>query len=116
FREHPESAFVFGSHRYIDVEGEVMEVPPEVPPALGQRLAALRAEHADTYRTLLQGNYVGMHAAVIYRRACLVAAGGFDEQLRGCEDWDMYLRLAREHPAHDHGERVAEYRKHGSNV
>lgn len=115
FRECPESAFVFGSHRYINAEGELVE-SAAVPPALGRRLAALRVDHADTYPALLRGNFVGMHAAVMYRRALIEGVGGFDERLRACEDWDLYLRLARDRSAHDHGARVAEYRKHGDNM
>jgi hypothetical protein len=53
-----------------------------------------------------------MHATVMYRRAALVDAGGFNEQLRACEDWDAYLRLVRRGPIASHPEIVAEYRQH----
>jgi hypothetical protein len=31
---------------------------------------------------------------VLYRRGAVVAVGGFDQSLRACEDYDLYLRLA----------------------
>lgn len=45
-------------------------------------------------RELLLGNplHVG---SVLVRREWLAQAGDFDESLRACEDWDMWLRLAR---------------------
>jgi glycosyltransferase involved in cell wall biosynthesis len=31
----------------------------------------------------------------LFRRSRLLAAEGFDEDMMGCEDWDLYLRLAQ---------------------
>ena len=104
FREHPASAFVSGDHVRVRADGSflVAHDPP--------------APNADPYLRLLRGNYVGMHAAVMYRRDVLLAAGGFDPSLPACEDYDLYLRLAREHPVAEHGAVVAEYRIHGENM
>ena len=44
-------------------------------------------------RELLTGNLFGT-PTVIVRRRCFETVGGFDEQLRTGEDWDMWLRLA----------------------
>ena len=57
-----------------------------------------------------------MHATVLYRRDCLMKVGGFDEQLRRCEDWDLYLRMAQRYPISSHPEIIAEYRAHGQNM
>ena len=48
------------------------------------------------YRPMLQGNLLQQPWAV--ERAAFLALGGFDETVRYCEDWDMYLRLSAEHP------------------
>jgi glycosyltransferase involved in cell wall biosynthesis len=49
---------------------------------------------------LLQVNYTGNASVPLYRRACLEQSGGYDEKLgqqngRGCEDWDVALKVAQ---------------------
>ena len=68
---------------------------------------------ADPYASFLRGNYIGMHATVAYRRAVIEAEGGFNPSLPACEDYDLYLRIARKHPVSVHDHLVAEYRQHG---
>jgi hypothetical protein len=53
---------------------------------------------------------------VLYRREALAEAGGFDEALRRCEDFDAYLRLAGRGPVASHPHLVADYRIHGGNM
>lgn len=71
---------------------------------------------SDAYITFLRRNPIGMHAAVLYRREAVAAAGGFDPELQACEDYDMYLRLSRSAPIRLHGTVIAEYRRHGDNM
>jgi glycosyltransferase involved in cell wall biosynthesis len=52
----------------------------------------------------------------LVRRAALQAAGGFDETLRACEDWDMWIRLARRAEIHCIDRPLAVYRLHGDNM
>jgi len=103
FARAPDSGFVYGGHRYIDADGreigERFEPPGESP-----------------YVHLLRGNFIGMHGTVMYRRDLLLAAGGFDERLRRCEDYDLYLRMARRYPVAGYPDLVAEYRLHGENM
>ena len=48
----------------------------------------------------------------MYRRAIFESIGEFDRKLPTCEDYDMYLRIARGHSVHSHNQVVAEYRRH----
>ncbi|WP_040483351.1 glycosyltransferase family 2 protein [Lyngbya aestuarii] len=53
----------------------------------------------DIYKELLYRNFIGNASAVLIRRSCLEKVGTYDPQLRvqnaqGCEDWDLYLRIA----------------------
>src|SRR6266700_3380128 len=62
----------------------------------------LAAARNTGLREQTTGNLVGMHAAVMYDRARLLACGGFDGSLPRCEDYDMYLRMSRSAPVASH--------------
>jgi glycosyltransferase involved in cell wall biosynthesis len=101
---HPKCAFVFGYHNNIATDGSPLATshPPHNEP--------------DQYLALLHRCYIRMHA-VMYRRSVFETVGGFDTSLGASEDYDMYLRIAREYPVYHHDEVVAEYRRrHGANM
>ncbi len=100
----PDCGFVFGGYRNIYSDGS--PAPADPPPSVDR----------DHYLNLLQGNFIGMHAAVLYRWDVLQAIGGFDERLAACEDYDLYLRAARNREVKRHPEVVAEYRQHDTNM
>jgi glycosyltransferase involved in cell wall biosynthesis len=101
---NPAAQFAYGGFRYIQPTGEISsEVPvTECGP--------------DPYLALLRCNFVSMHATVMYRRHALIEVKGFQEQLRACEDYDIYLRIAREAKIACHATIVADYRRHGHNM
>ena len=101
---HPDCAFVSGHYSLIDAEGLPMP-----------HLASPCAEE-DHYMALLRGNYIGMPATVMYRRSVLEAVKGFDISRRACEDYELYLRIARRFQIRCHHRLVAEYRQHGGNM
>ena len=80
FALRPECAFVYGGYRRISENGTPFG-PDIFYPING-----------DGHLTLIQFNIIQMHAAVLYRRDCLLTVGGFDESLRRLEDHDIYLR------------------------
>src|SRR5215203_3415574 len=100
---HPECAFVSGTLRHITVDGAPTWVKPS-------------AYVDDHYVALLRRNYVGTPATVMFRKWVFGETGGFDVSLRACEDYDLYLRIARRFPIYHHGELVAEYRRHGATM
>ena len=102
--KRPECAFVSGSYTLVDTAGALLHRPQRSCPA------------SDHFRELLRANYIGMHATVLYRRSALEEVGGFDAGLKACEDYDLYLRIARRWPVLCHAEEVAEYRQHGDNM
>jgi glycosyltransferase involved in cell wall biosynthesis len=104
FARRPEAGMVYGGHRRIRADGTPLSVD------------LFRAVGEDAYADLLMGNCVGMHAAVLYRRDVLVALGGFAGGVRGCEDYELYLRLALTYPIASHPKIIAEYRWHGANM
>lgn len=47
-----------------------------------------------TARDLVKRNHVGNGSTFIVRRECLEMAGGFDERIRNCEEWEFCVRVA----------------------
>jgi glycosyltransferase involved in cell wall biosynthesis len=104
FVRNSEAGFVYGGFHYVDAGGGVKSEP------------ICRDIGPDPHLTFLRGNAIGMNGTVLYDRRRLLDAGGFDVTLRRCEDYDVYLRLSRNHPVANHRQTVAEYRRHGTNM
>lgn len=85
--EMPEAAFAFGraQRTYMDLSPLGEPFPPPPLPT--------RDSFSVVYRTDLQ---VG---TILFRTEAVRAEGGFDESLRYCEDWHLFVRLAAKHPA-----------------
>lgn len=82
---HLRTAFVHGYALMADADNHI--VKPEV--LMGAPLDSGQTPFAS----LLVGTSVLIHTALV-RRSCLDEVGGFDGSLSGCEDWDLWLRLA----------------------
>ncbi len=115
FRSHRECAFVFGQHTYLKSDGTSFKEMQTLPSDHNLFLARLR-EDKDHYRSLLYGNYIGMHASVMYRRDIFQYVKGFDPSLDAAEDYELYLRITRNYPVYFHNAVVAEYRWHSTNM
>lgn len=93
---NPAAAFVSGGHDKVTINKEL----------ISSESRCIQDQH---YLRLLEGNYIGMHATVMYRRAVLDSYS-FDTSLKACEDYDMYFRIARTYPVLHHANKVAAYR------
>jgi GT2 family glycosyltransferase len=102
--ENPGCVFTSGDYQYVNADGSFRNKIPH---------RYVRDHH---YEALLRDNYIGMCAAVLFRKKALEESGGFDVTLPACEDYDLYLRLARSHPVACHPAVVAAYRQHGTNM
>jgi hypothetical protein len=100
---HPEAAFAAGFYRVIDAEGSFVEQYE-------------RQLIEDPLEALLEKNFIGHHGAVMYRRAVFDEVGDFDVTLSACEDYDLYLRIARRFPFVHCDDVIAEYRRHDGNM
>lgn len=49
----------------------------------------------DIFNLILIKNFVGTTSTVLIRKECFNKAGVFDETLPGCQDWDMWIRVAQ---------------------
>lgn len=52
-------------------------------------------ERGNIQENLLYNNWVGSPSTVMIKRDCLAQGIRFDPELRCCEDWDFYLKLAQ---------------------
>lgn len=83
--EHPQAALAYSWCDYINAAGQVV--------CSGKRSIA----GADTYAKLLVANFLENGSTPLIRRQALEQVGYFDESLQGCQDLDLYLRLARQY-------------------
>ena len=103
-KTNPECAVTFGHYRLIASDGSFLKQRRQ--PVVGK----------DSYAALLQRNYIGVPAVVMYRRAVFASVGGFDSSVDASADADMYLRIARRFAVCGHEKVVADYRQHGVNM
>lgn len=76
---------------------------------------------AETYcgrisELLLNANIAGSGSAVLVKRECFETIGLFDESLRLCEDWDMWLRIADRYEFDFVNENLVKIRQHQSSL
>ncbi|TPE43493.1 glycosyltransferase [Pontibacter mangrovi] len=95
-------AFSSGAHHILYTDTQL--VKPVVKDVTG-----------DYYTHLLRGNFIGMHAAVMFRR-WVFDRYRYDTSLKACEDYDLYLKVTRHHPMVYHPQVLAAYRQHGANM
>jgi len=86
-RAEPSVGLVYAWSAYIDEQGLLTG---------GHKISR---EEGEVYIPLVRGNFIGNTSAALIRRTCFEQIGGFNSQLRaqnaqGCEDWDLYLRIA----------------------
>ena len=100
--DHPECAMVFGRHREIAADGSLRKTSQ--PTVIEQ----------DHYCRLLKGNFIITPSTVLLRRSIFTSLKGF-APLTCAEDYELYLRIARQFPIFGYDETVSEYRCHDSN-
>ena len=100
---HPTAAFVSGSHIRVYFDSNT-------------KTEVVKSIYNDHYSYLLsKGNYIGVPGSVLYHR-WVFDEFLFDETLRACEDYDLYLKVARRYPVFHHTEKIAAYNIHSNNM
>ena len=102
----PEAAFCYTPARFVDGSGAPLAT--RKPP---------RSVAGWIFPSLVRANLIIL-ASVVARRDRVEEVGGFDAALPvyGCEDWDLWLRLARRHPVAVVDEELTLYRAHDGNT
>jgi glycosyltransferase involved in cell wall biosynthesis len=101
----PDCAFAAGRCHAINNEQRCLTTLPSI-------------NESDHYRALLIKNYILTPGSVIFRRAVVDELRGFNPsfEIKGSDDYDMYLRVAARWPVCYHEDMVLEYREHESNL
>ena len=101
----PDAGVCYTAARFIDADGRPL--PLRKPP---------RAIAGRVFDCLLAANVIIL-SSVVVRRTALARAGGFALlPAYGCEDWDLWLRLARDGPVTVVDEELTLYRHHAGNT
>jgi glycosyltransferase involved in cell wall biosynthesis len=104
FRENPETGVCFTDCLYFDATKEWDGNFRRYPNLNGMVFDALLVDH-----------FVST-SAVMVRHDCLKDVGVFDETLIGCEDYNLYLRLAQKYPYRFIPEPLVKLRCHEGNL
>lgn len=100
----PETVLVYGTHTWLRPDGST-------EPSTARFLPS-----GFVHREFLQGCWLLSPGQSLIRASALHAVGGFDPEIWGADDWDLYIRLAEQGPFH-HEDRVAlHYRLHQHNA
>jgi glycosyltransferase involved in cell wall biosynthesis len=102
--QYPEISMAVGEHRYIAVDGTTLGYSSKSK--VGR----------NPYLRLLTHNFIEAPCSVLHRRSDLPETNIFDTTVQGAEDYELYLRIARQHQLTVHEAVVAEYRLHDGSL
>lgn len=97
--QHHQTAMVYTGLFYID----------EVGKHIGQKIHSAKG---DIYEHLFSGNTVCAPSSCMIKKSVLDKVGLFREELKSCEDYDLWLRVAKHYPIFSLDECLVRYRIH----
>jgi glycosyltransferase involved in cell wall biosynthesis len=101
----PAAGLCYGNFKMLDEQGRVI------------RRVRSRSVGGTGYSALLTYNFI-CTSTVVVQRACLDRVGTFSEEMdfaAGCEDWELWLRIARHYPIVHVSKALVAYQVHESN-
>jgi glycosyltransferase involved in cell wall biosynthesis len=103
---YPQTAVFFSAARCMDAAGQ----------ELRQIIGYQHTKPSALYNSMLRSNFI-IPSTVTARKCVLREAGYFDQSLRSCEDWELWLRLiSAGHEFIGVPAVLARYRIHGSSL
>jgi glycosyltransferase involved in cell wall biosynthesis len=103
--EHPGSAWAAGRFHYIDADGR--RTPGR---------ESLHFESGDIYGRMIHECLISCPSTVLVRTEVVRTLGLFNASMRLSEDYDLWLRIARDHPIAATPAAVANYRLHAQQI
>lgn len=120
--QQPDAVAVHGLARAIDTDGQLVRMGEietrcrERWSVEGDRIAPWPLECPTTFACQVVENYIQTAGVILIRRSIFETAGLFDENMSGCADWDMWLRLCRFGSIAFVNSVVLNYRLHENNM
>jgi glycosyltransferase involved in cell wall biosynthesis len=105
-QKYPDIAIFYCNARYMDDQG--IDLP--------QSVGVPTVHPENIYQALLRANFI-IPSTVLAKRSVLIDEGLFDQNcksLHGCEDWDLWLRIAPRHKFIGTPASLVRYRLHGN--
>jgi glycosyltransferase involved in cell wall biosynthesis len=85
----PKLGVVYCAYQVVNEQGLVL--------ASNSRDVICPSLRGNIYKELLLGNFIsGSGSSVLIKRSVFSDVGLFDQDLRACEDWDMWMRIAKQ--------------------
>jgi glycosyltransferase involved in cell wall biosynthesis len=103
--QHPEAAVYYCQAQGMDSDGHHLPQFFGGPPIPADQM----------YPTLLRANFL-IPSTILMRRSIVLNAGLFDQQLRSCEDWDLWLRILPEIHFVGISDNLVRYRLHAKTL
>lgn len=106
----PSVGLVYTWSVYVDEQGKIIgEYDPH-------QFTKVHSIQGEVYPALIYRNFIGHASVPLIRRSCFEKVGGYNHRLKeqnaqGCEDWDMYLRVAEHYTFQVVPEFLAGYRQ-----
>jgi alpha-1,3-rhamnosyltransferase len=104
---------IFSDHYFMRVR-EITEIKATDYKPNIRKCFKRNIQNENMYEKLMTENFIPA-LTVMMRRDCVDKLGGFDPELRA-EDYDMWLRMAKEYPIAFIDEPLAYYRVHATNL
>lgn len=111
-RSHADVGVVYGYPQPVDAEGNFVE-PHDAYNSLPTW--PWKGPSGDVYTAMTQRCWIVSPGQAMIRR-CLLDNAAFDPVIRGCDDWDLWLRIAENHRFLFEDRLSLLYRLHGSNA
>lgn len=113
---------VYGLPRFVDTSGKLINYGEAERQSLERwrplqgRLVPCDPNEPTSFDMLAVANWLTSPGQLLMRRAAFERTGGFDVQLKGPDDWDMWLKLSLHAPLTFLHQPVLRYRVHDAQV
>ena len=104
-QNYPDAAAYYCQTNCIDVNGNLLPQVMGGPPV----------DPEEIYWVLIRSNFI-IPSTVLLRKSIVIEVGLFDQSLRSCEDWDLWLRLLPDRKIIGSPLCLVRYRIHGSSL
>lgn len=105
-RDHPDASLIYCGKKWVDKDGKLIQ----------NSFEQTQFPSGWIFKDLFTANYISSTSVVLVKRAIFIKLGGFDEQLRIAEDYDLWLRISAIEQIRGVPIYSVNYRRHDSNL